>query len=123
MPNGRFWNPWFRHLNLGDAPPSTPPGDRQRHPVCAARRLHLASPTLGTAVLATDLPFLLGLAAGGDLAANTPCLPGTGVPVRQATGRQATPSGAVIDSQSVKTTGKRAKVRLRKVDWGFVKGV
>ena len=45
------------------------------------------------------------------------------VPVRQATGREATPSGAVIDSQSVKTTGKGAKVRLRKVDWGFVKGV
>ena len=23
MPSGHFWNQWFQHLNLGDAPPST----------------------------------------------------------------------------------------------------
>ena len=42
------------------------------------------------------------------------------VPVRQAAGREATPSGAIINSQSVKTTEKAAKVRLRKAAWGFV---
>ena len=80
-----------------------PAGGGGCDPVRVAHRLCLAAAAPRPAAVAIGLPLFLGLAAGWHLAGVHDALLSR---VRRSLGRQPSPSAAVIDSQSVKTTEK-----------------
>src|SRR6266545_1527746 len=84
-------------------PPSgaRPSGAGRRHAVLAAGRLRLAAAAARLPALADRVPLLAGVAAGRAVGADPCQAAGTRAP---APGAQPTPSAAVLDSQSVKTT-------------------